>query len=656
MNNNSFFGGRQGAPFIIVNRFRYIDKTNIPTTERTKFVQPDATNKGLTLDQWYNKYCMVQAFSQGGSYTEVNYDEYVIIDSFNKNDSNNGKIYRRGYDITDSLGGALYIGQIVGPKGGAPYMNLEAYDTVKSKASAAGEAAKYQEGVLETAKLNLLPGKSGSTFNDKISFNSCNIVSDDGAINNVFMGFKVPYLVNEFAASSTSAYNAPTATLDSSSNGHPFYNKWNITIPKGIKGDTFKNLKVMVADSTIEAYDGQQDDINNKRKVLVYEYWNYDGSAAGSKKLYYLGDYNEIANVTLADDGTLTVSYTHNNSSVWSKKIKYIKSVSLADDGTLTQTYNTGTSDTFSKKIKWIKNVSLTDAGALTESFNDGTSTTFTQRLKWINNVTLADDGTLTQTYNTGTSDSFSKKIKWLNSLAMAADGTVTATYNTGTTQTMANKVKWITKTEVLTGSTEGTGNQKVKVTYNDNTSAEIGQPLNYIMKMALDSRYHLLALYSDPARRNALPSASKATYDGRSDWFDLGAVKSDSGLLIGLHFDTSQSQYSSLTNQTLAIKYLNENYPSGLTGNYIAGKVVSIGLPAKGKSIYAFDYGTNGTNKTSAGFNGWYYLGNVSTEGGGSAEISPSDILVVGKEGDATTEALAKALPAGGVWFIVRS
>jgi hypothetical protein len=25
---------------------------------------------------------------------------------------------------------------------------------------------------------------------------------------------------------------------------HPYYNKWHLNIPKGVKGDTFKNLKV----------------------------------------------------------------------------------------------------------------------------------------------------------------------------------------------------------------------------------------------------------------------------------------------------------------------------------------------------------------------------------------------------------------------------
>jgi len=35
---------------------------------------------------------------------------------------------------------------------------------------------------------------------------------------------------------------------------HPFYEKWHLDIPNGVKGDSFKNLKIQVADSTIEEY------------------------------------------------------------------------------------------------------------------------------------------------------------------------------------------------------------------------------------------------------------------------------------------------------------------------------------------------------------------------------------------------------------------
>ena len=77
MEYNSFYGGRRGASFVIVKNYPSIAE-------------------------------MVKAFRQGGSYKVVNYDEYVLIDTVNKNDKDNGKIYRRGYDYNNDLGGAIY--------------------------------------------------------------------------------------------------------------------------------------------------------------------------------------------------------------------------------------------------------------------------------------------------------------------------------------------------------------------------------------------------------------------------------------------------------------------------------------------------------------------------------------------------------------------
>ena len=93
MEYNSFYGGRRGASFIIAKSFK---------TEEE----------------------MIKEFAKGGQYKAVNYDEYVIIDTENKNDITNGKIYRRGYDYTNDMGGAEYIGQIVGPAGLGPHAEI----------------------------------------------------------------------------------------------------------------------------------------------------------------------------------------------------------------------------------------------------------------------------------------------------------------------------------------------------------------------------------------------------------------------------------------------------------------------------------------------------------------------------------------------------
>ena len=70
----SFYGGKQGRSYKIVQHFDSV-------------------------------YDMVTAFNQGGSYTDVGYDEYVIIDTIiNRNartDLENGLLYRRGYNYSE---------------------------------------------------------------------------------------------------------------------------------------------------------------------------------------------------------------------------------------------------------------------------------------------------------------------------------------------------------------------------------------------------------------------------------------------------------------------------------------------------------------------------------------------------------------------------
>ena len=108
---------------------------------------------------------MVEAFSRGGAYSEVNYGQYVIIDTVltqgRSSSLENGLLYRRGFDYYDSSSnyvkpdledqqfqdgngfnkvlyqqawaewaqhpgnGAIYVGQIVGPEGRSPEIQIK---------------------------------------------------------------------------------------------------------------------------------------------------------------------------------------------------------------------------------------------------------------------------------------------------------------------------------------------------------------------------------------------------------------------------------------------------------------------------------------------------------------------------------------------------
>ena len=114
-----------------------------------------------------------------------------------------------------------------------------------------------------------------------------------------------------------------------------------------------------------------------------------------------------------------------------------------------------------------------------------------------------------------------------ISNITVSVTGLVTIEYSHDDNETYQMKIP--TSVTINTGETEGTGTQRVVIHYADNTEAEIGNPLNYIMATAIDNRYHLLVYYSDPAKRSAF--SPKATYDGKNDWADLGYIGNGTGV-----------------------------------------------------------------------------------------------------------------------------
>ena len=402
---NSFYGGRRGASFVIVKN--YLDVLS-----------------------------MVTDFSRGNEFTEVKFDEYVIINNPNKNHPDNGKIFRRGYDynsdrtlsniavlynkITEErysltelteekyknlssendefrieqiqAHGAEYIGCIAGPAGKAPLLSIGPYEWVQNKNADAGLETRKGQGLYSPSGDNpgLIPGKDGNEYNDSIKWAYTSIRNDNfGDDTQAFIGFKFPYLVTQMQTSQVEPYDENGNIADMSNvsrvlganetiNTHPYYNKWHLNIPKGVKGDTFKNLKVttysvwlsslsssadrVMYDTTQgqqAVYQPPQDEIN--KAIIIYEDWNYDNKQAGEVKYYYLGDYNQIQDVAF-ENGILTFSFTHEDDE--SFELDYIKQIQLSENGTLTLTHSildpeTGFAkkDVYTNKIKWVTDV-----------------------------------------------------------------------------------------------------------------------------------------------------------------------------------------------------------------------------------------------------------------------------------------------------------
>lgn len=645
----SFYGGRQGASFIIVRTYSTVAE-------------------------------MANYFKQGPNYTTVHYDEHVLINTENKNNPENGRIYRRGYDFTNELGGAVYVGTIVGPAGRAPMLELTTMADVDSKQATEGFDIRKGSGSYGPVDGNIIPGKTADgTFNDEIQWNYCSIRNENDEDSTAYIGFKIPYTVIEFTANTVSPYynrsnqtddfvnqNLSNRTDDAS---HPFYESWNFSIPKGIKGDTLKNFRVMTADSSISAYDGQDDDVTNSRKVLVYDYYHYDAQEEGEPVTIYLGDYNMIDGITIGEDGTFTVDYAHDDNLVYTKLFKWIKSVTLdgntghvtilynydtdaggtatkyetdlrwvnnltiGTNGQVTLKYTTGEDVQVDQKIKWINSIEMAANGTVTVNYNNGDpATVFDKEIQWIDNITLTDAGLLTIVYNNGTPN-FTKQLTWPTGMTIANDGTITITYNNGEPTVYSKYVKVIQSISVnATDNMSTPGNQKVHIVYNTGDSEDVGQPLNYIMKVAVNSSdNHLLVLYSDPTKR----PEDGVTYEGVEGWADLGSIRDYSGLLIGPKLSsTSIPQLATIDG---AIEYLNNTYPNGFTNVNDKGKILTVETQGLNKQFYAFDYGETSEDKT------WFYLGSLE-----------NNYIMVAKESDIDYNSKKADLPVGGVWFIV--
>lgn len=508
----SFYGGKQGAPFVIVKSFPSVST-------------------------------MIEAFQQGYSYTEVGFDEYVLINTEDKNSPDNGALYRRGYNFSEEIketdeqgneiskptGGAIYIGTIVGPEGSPTLLELAPYDDVIEKNNNQlneGDVKVFAQGSFNLTNRDLV---AGNTTDEILWASYCIRNNEDDDVNTI-LGFKVPYTVFDFnieiEEDSTKAATAEKEEeIDEITNEvkiHPFYEQWKLTLPRGFRGSSIDNLRVIEANSEDVIYEDESKKENDDRKIWVYDVTTQkvekDGDVKNfpiETKTYYAGPCREIEDIQLLDNGTIQIENAYKEEKIINKN----------------------------NPIKFIKDISID-----------------------------ANSKLLTVEYNTKTN--------------------------------------------------------------NKNDSVTFDTPLNSIEKMVINPEdYHLLVYYSSKVVRNN-EDLKKSGYDN-GEWVDLGSVKSDSGILIGLDLDGEYTIQE-------AIDELNQLYPLGLgglkDGYSLHGRIVTATDSDNGnKNFFAYDY-----NKEK---NGWYFLGNLDSDA--SSGANP---VVIGKSTDST---IGNSLPEGGIWLV---
>lgn len=544
----SFYGGRQGASFVIVKRFDGLDIPEntyyrcrwfaqdeegyfyVPLIERNASNYKDYPHWGIIkcdgsttvtskdgevsspLDKEYQE-GMRQCFAKGGASTsEVNYGEYVIIDTIaglgEYSNPDNGKVYRRGmnYDynaITNPLCGAEYIGQVLGPQGATPELEMDTVQTVLEHPESSFREYTPQEGDSEDG---IVPGRyfdnNVEKYNDTIDYAWATVRDNNGNITGAMIGFTFPYLIPEVSGSWRKPYytqedydlgriadssligkiipyaddfdlfidnglNTSDRDPNHGDTGHPFYRKWKLNIPKGIKGDTQTDLEIYPTKITDGAIiynnvsssgtlsepravpaENLQVDLTNyettKEKGYVkvagggYAYLTdtrglrmryletrYDNLEAGENEWIDIGEYNTITRVSLSEDGWLTVFYTWDDPQTLEEVIRWIKysgdteadGIQFDDDGTVTIIYNT--LDEFGQNQKQIH----------------------PNLISWVNSTTLAKDGHYKVIYNndnnhinkTGTEDGkavYETDLTWPTQVSLDAEGVLKFLYN----------------------------------------------------------------------------------------------------------------------------------------------------------------------------------------------------------------------------------
>jgi len=693
MSLDSFYGGHAGLSFILQDSFASV---------------ADA----------------IAACKRGTEYTQTWYGEYLIIDTENINDLDNGKIYRRGLNYTNSMGGLEYVAQIVGPSSGTPFFNINTLDEVQRiadldyaddtvlrypieyKEDAEGHVIGYvmndeKEGdpavfPISTARdTSLVPGKTDTgSFNDEILMTWINVRTNDKDKDSYFYaGVQIPYLVSEYTSHMVSPYDSsgnlnenPMTATRTDDKSHPFFMSWDFGLPKGIKGDTLRNLRVITptvgdtiydpANITINGqtgevtlgaagYTGQQDDITNGRKILVYDLYWYDQELVPDPVMVYLGDFNKIDNITIADDGTVTIDYSHDNNTVFSRRIKWINSVTLSpdtgvfqviynngdpaftttldwikeivldDDGTIHYIHTANNRDeSYANKIKWVTSVDLNTAnGVFTMNFNYGEP--LTRVLDYVDDVDIDEtDGTITiHKVNSGNQE-LDAKLKLITSASAAANGIVTFYTNTGEQFNVVKtengeqdfQIKMIDNVRLQTRLAD---DKHIQIKYNTaNEYANIGDPINYVQDMVVrDSDFHLLVLFNDPEHRVTDDDLDDNNKDAEghtwvnnvigSDgvntgqtiyWRDYGTIKDQAGILIG-----KQITDEDLGGESNVLDYLNRVYPNGLTEGATKQKII-VYTPEDSdlREFYAFDYDAYE----------WFFLGTLSDSGMRDAKL----------------------------------
>lgn len=289
---SSFYGGKQGRTYHITNRFASISD-------------------------------MVSSFAQT-TYSDTLFGEYVIIDTLDKSNPENGCLYRRGLNSSqvstvsrpattagsqewleyfeNAGAGAIYVGKISGPRGNTPYVVLDVESNPAATSITASTVAPTPEDYED--------GYNISTVHSKITF---------------------PYLVPSVSVTLSSAGSLPGSTATTGSS--VFSPNITFSLPRAKNGDSINNISLGSDQKSLIA------------TVTTYDAWNVGSSATSTIGTITYPTNVSMINTTGANSGKVNISYSDGNSETIGT-VTYITSVTADQDQSFNFIFNNGTTQT----------------------------------------------------------------------------------------------------------------------------------------------------------------------------------------------------------------------------------------------------------------------------------------------------------------------
>lgn len=270
---DSFYGGKPGISFIIKDKFDSIEDMEFCF----QYGYYPNKNNSTDIAEWTP--------DNTKPYDKIWYNEYCIIDTPNKNNIHNGKVFRRTAmhaATSDGRQYSEYVGQIVGPAGGIPYVELENINTLKvnfNSITPANGGIYYKNSMgtytsaypvtttpadslyintvtpmtATNASYSMYRSGKSYTINEtpafKYGFYTFQNNADEGETTlppaTLGIGFEIPYVDFATPAVHMQSFTAsPTIGVNLVDN-NPFYYKYTFNIPGGLPGPFFTNIKTV---------------------------------------------------------------------------------------------------------------------------------------------------------------------------------------------------------------------------------------------------------------------------------------------------------------------------------------------------------------------------------------------------------------------------